>query len=255
MIKQAFLKFVKEAAPDVQRWPRRQPGNLLIGDTFIRYADMHGLFWQAVQIFQQDLYGTDFKTDAPRILDCGAHIGMAAVYFKSVHPKAAVTSFEADPLIADMARYNLKSFGFEDVKIEPKAVWTHNDGVAFDMSGDDSGHVTDGSDADTTPSARLKDYLEAEAVDLVKLDVEGAEFALIEDCRNVLGQSNRWIIEAHHLAGPPPKIGPMIAALEDAGFQVAFQDLNLAGWVDDFENPPFACLPTNRYVMTIYAWQ
>ena len=255
MIKQAFLKFVQEAAPEIQSWPRRKPGQLLIGDHFVKYGDLHGLFWQAVQIFQQDLYGTTFKTDTPVILDCGAHVGMAALYFKSVYPNAKVTSYEADPLLAEMAKANLAAFGFDDVDVQAAAVWTHSDGVHFDMSGDDAGHVMESQAGTATPSIDLKSRLEAEPVDLVKLDVEGAEFPLIEHCADSLDRVQRMIIEVHHLGGAPPRVGDLISTLENAGFRVAFQDLNLATWATPLERPPFSCLPTDRYVVTVYAWR
>ena len=255
MIKQAFLKFVQDVAPEIERWPRRQPGQLLIGEKFMRYGDLHGLFWQAVQIFQQELYGTSFDSEEPVILDCGAHVGMAALYFKSVYPKSKVTSFEADPVLAEMAQLNTTAFGFDDVDVQTAAVWTHGDGVSFDMSGDDAGHVTESATGKLTPSVDLRGLIDGRAIDLIKLDVEGAEFQIIEHCADALGSVKRMVIEVHHLVGPAPKLGPLISTLESSGFRVAFDDLNQAGWAETLEPPPFTCLKTDRYVVTIYAWR
>ena len=74
--------------------------------------------------------------------------------------------------------------GFE---VEAKVVWINEDGVTFTDNKDDSGHIDSTLDGGIeVPSIRLKDVIEGEQIQLLKLDVEGAEFTVLEDCHAVL---------------------------------------------------------------------
>ena len=79
----------------------------------------------------------------PRILDCGANVGLASLYFKKRYPEARVTAFEADPAIADVLRGNLLRNGCPDVEVVEAAVWTEEGTVEFCREGADSGTIQD----------------------------------------------------------------------------------------------------------------
>lgn len=79
MLRDAFGKTVAQLTPEIGRWPRRKPGEILVAGTFLKYADMHSFYYQTRQIFGDGLYRF---TCAPVILDCGAHIGSASLFFK-----------------------------------------------------------------------------------------------------------------------------------------------------------------------------
>lgn len=248
----SFLELAAQMAPAVRTWPRRQPGVLVVGGRTLRYADLHSLYHQIRQIFGERLYDFRSRRPEPRILDCGAHVGVASLLFKERYPAARITAFEADPAIADMCRANLKAFGCGDVDVVAAAVWTHNNGVSFSQSHDDAGHAAEG--AATTPSVRLKPLLEEGPVDLLKLDVEGAEFAIIEDCGDALAAVDRMVIEMHAMDGAPPRIGALLAALEARGFRYVLGDLHQAAWLDPLPTP-FAACATGKFIVTVYAWR
>lgn len=256
MFEPALAKIIDQLRPEIAAWPRRVPGQLLIGDKVIRYADLHSFYYQAIQIFKQNLYGFTCSRPDPVILDCGAHVGLASIYFKLRYPAARVTAFEADPIIAEMARRNLDALGWPDVNVDPRAVWIDNKGVSFSHSADDSGHVTaSATDAAMLPSIRLRDALAAGPVDLVKLDIEGAEFRVIEDCGDMLGNVGRMILEVHKLESDWPRFGALIDRLESSGFRIGFHDLQQARWVAGAEKPPFSALATDRMLISVYAWR
>src|SRR5438045_4004967 len=56
--------------------------------------------WNA--IWERGHYAFSTTNPAPRILDCGANVGLASLYWKRTHPGARITAFEADPKIAAM---------------------------------------------------------------------------------------------------------------------------------------------------------
>jgi hypothetical protein len=47
-------------------------------------------------IFTQDEYAFSSEEDAPVIIDAGAHIGIATLYFKWHYPQARITAIEPD---------------------------------------------------------------------------------------------------------------------------------------------------------------
>ncbi len=48
------------------------------------------------EIITQEIYRFKADTDAPLILDCGANIGLSALYFQRLYPKARIMAFEPD---------------------------------------------------------------------------------------------------------------------------------------------------------------
>ena len=51
------------------------------------------------------------------------------------------------------------------------------------------------------PSVRLKRFLEAEPVDLLKLDIEGGEEAVLRDCRDSLATVRALVLDLHEFDG------------------------------------------------------
>lgn len=253
MISDAFIATVNGLSAEVSRWPRRVPGRLIIGGKVIKYADLHSFYYQARQIFGEHIYGFAATQPAPVILDCGAHVGLSSIYFKERYPLARITAFEADATIAGLCRDNLAACGFTDIAVEAKAVWTHGDGVTFSASQDDAGHVAASGEV-SVPSVRLKDVLSNTKVDLLKLDIEGAEFDVLADCAASLANVHRMIIEVHAF-GAHAKVGAAMAVLEAAGFKFSIADLHHATWMQPHDTPPFAAVRTDKYYFTIFAWR
>ena len=67
---------------------------------------------------------------------------------------------------------------------------------------------------------KLSDYITG-AVDLLKLDVEGAEFDIMQDLVSTgkIAGIQRMIIEYHHrIGGAKPELNRFLKLIEDAGF-------------------------------------
>ena len=219
MLRDSLNEIVGQLAPEISKWPRREPGQLVVDGKMLKYADMHNFYWQAKQIFGEYLYHFSCDTDAPLILDCGAHIGIASLFFLDQFPKARVRAFEADSEIALMCDTNLRTCSRDSFDVEAKAVWINDDGVTFTNNKDDSGHIDSTLDGGIkVPSIRLKNAIENEKIQLLKLDVEGAEYSVLEDCHAVLHLVERMIIEVHTLRPEEGSLGSLLAQLESLGF-------------------------------------
>lgn len=251
---EALTRLLPTLAPQVAQHPRRHPGQLDLGGHALAYADFHSLYYQTDQIFRSRLYEVDPGHDQPFIIDGGAHVGLAALFFAARHPRAVIHAFEADPAIARLLARNVTSLGLHQVTVHPQALWTHAEGVAFDATADDSGQVRD-SGALQVPSVRLRDLLQRQTVDLLKLDVEGAEYSLLCDCDGALDNVRHVVIEVHHFRDDAGSLGSLLAVLERNGFAYTLGDLHHATWVPAAARPPFAACPTPHYLVTVFAWR
>lgn len=250
----SYAEVMKALEGIVPTAPRRVPGALRINGQILRYMDLHSFYYQSLQILAQRLYAFSAERTDPYILDCGAHIGVAALFFSLNYPDGSIESFEADPSIAEALVHNVASFGLSNVTPHAKAVWVHDRGVSFDGVGDDSGHV--GGPDGAIPSVRLADLIGgSRPVDLLKMDVEGGEYALFPDCAPLLGNVRRMVVECHHMQGGVPQLGGLLKIVEEAGFQYSLSDLHPAPWAAGAAATPFPAIGVDRFIVTLFAWR
>ncbi len=68
------------------------PGEVKMGFV-VSHFDRGTLNYLYREIFARQPYYFRAASDSPIILDCGANVGMASLYFKWLYPKSRVTSF------------------------------------------------------------------------------------------------------------------------------------------------------------------
>lgn len=243
------------------RTPRYTPGEIQLLDYTLRYPDLLTLCPQWHDIFVRQSLKFSTSVAAPRILDCGANAGLASLYFKRIHPGARITAFEADPALHDVLARNLQQNGAADVEAVHAAVWTADGAVTFTCEGADSGAIAAlapglrGTDR-TVPSRRLRDLLARERVDLLKLDIEGAECAVLEDCEPALDRVGALLVDAHEFDPRARTLPRVLAVLERAGFTYALDGLEPQPWRSPVQGPgtpfPGASL---CWTMLVRAWR
>ena len=175
------------------------------------------------EIFEREIYRFTTQAACPRIIDCGANIGLASIYLGLRHPNARITAFEADPAIASVARANVDSFGLENVEIVAAAVTDHDGSVAFTTTGDLAGRIAAKNDSSSlaqfiVPAIRLEPYLQGE-IEFLKIDIEGAEFETLFSVRGQLRNVKRLFVEYHGFAAETQNLPEFLALLTESGFR------------------------------------
>lgn len=172
------------------------------------------------EIFLRRLYDFTSLTDSPLMIDGGANVGLATLFFKMHHPAGRVIAFEPDPAIFECLQKNVASFNLREVELMPSALWNTDGLLAFAAQGGASGHVVTSGSSETVsvPAARLKSWL-GQKVDFLKLDVEGAEIEVLEDCAEELRHVERLFVEYHSRQDTEQKLSRILQILTQAGFR------------------------------------
>jgi len=208
------------------RTSRLTPGEIELGPYSLRYSDLLTLCPQWHDIFVLGSLAFETVDPAPRILDCGANVGLASLFYKRRYPAARITAFEADPAIASLLAHNMRANGAADVEVVAAAVWTDAGEIAFQADGADAGAVAslggarDGA-AVRVPAIRLADRLAHEHIDLLKLDIEGAEAAVLTDCAGVLENVSAILLEVHEFDPDRRQCPALLQLLGRCGFAYA----------------------------------
>jgi len=169
--------------------------------------------------FVHNEYFFPSETDRPVIIDAGAHIGISLIYFRSLYPAATVHCFEPS---SDMFRYlekNMMANKMENVILHRKAV-ARNEGVAkLAIPGNGANinyRLTDDEASEDVQTIRLSAYMQnLPQIDLLKMDIEGAEREVLRDLDAVLQtpKISRMIFELHGTSLPGDReIFQMLAA-------------------------------------------
>jgi FkbM family methyltransferase len=241
--------------------PRHTAGSIRMLDYELEYADLLSFCPQWHDIFVQGALEFQAASPSPRILDCGANVGLASLFFKRRYPASRITAYEADPALFAIARTNVSTNGAPDVEMVNAALWTSVGRVTFRAEGTDSGMIdglagtVDGA-ALEVPSLRLRDILAAERIDLLKLDIEGAEDAVLADCEPVLDRVNAIVMDLHEFDPSVRQAPRVLELLTRAGFVYTVDEFVPQPW-----RPPVTSsgtpFPGKALVwsMTVRAWR
>ncbi|MDD5570031.1 MAG: FkbM family methyltransferase [Bacteroidales bacterium] len=175
------------------------------------------------EIFEKEIYKFPSGSKKPKILDCGANIGLSVIYFKKLFPDARITAFEPDPLIFKILKNNIDSFNFNDVELIQKGLSNNEGECFFHQEGADSGKIInenyDCNSKIKIKTTRLKNYL-SEPIDLLKIDIEGMETEVIADSKDLLYNVKYIFVEYHSFRNQKQTLHILIGILADAGFRL-----------------------------------
>ncbi|PUZ23909.1 methyltransferase, FkbM family [Chitinophaga costaii] len=174
------------------------------------------------EILADEIYKFNSNTDRPFIIDCGANMGMGVLYFKNSYPQAEVWAYEPDQTNFELLQKNVATF--HDVTLHQQAIWTHNGFITFEASGTLSSKIVEGEEAATAssmvriPCVRLADILAQRTVQLLKIDIEGAEYAVLKDCAPFLHQVENMFLEYHGYVQHTSELEELLLLVRQKGF-------------------------------------
>lgn len=142
------------------------------------------------------------------IVDCGAYVGYSSAYFLSLFPEARVIAVEPDKKNFQLLKQNLGPYGNRANAINA-AVWASNIGVKVSEReiGEEGEWVTtvrecnegEQPDLQAIDIETLLDRDGSEMIDILKIDIEGAERVLFSrDAHRWVDKVRAFAIELHN---------------------------------------------------------
>lgn len=183
----------------------------------LSFPDELGLRSDFINVILDDEYGLNDLSSAPeQVLDLGANIGLFSIWCAHNFPRATIHAYEPNPRIVPDTTKNLAETG---VTLFPCSV------------GRDSGHA---KMVDPTESRRAQIAVREDgdievvgideavrriggSVDLLKLDVEGAEWSIFENKKAF--EHIQAIRMEYHLTGSRT-IDDLASTVQDLGYRV-----------------------------------
>jgi FkbM family methyltransferase len=197
------------------------------------------------EVFVSKDYAFKASTERPVIIDCGANIGISMLYLKHNYPQAQMYCFEPNPNVFKLLSQNRDYNKLDNVTLFPVALSNFEGETSFFMD-DNAGTLLSsldqkrgGNNVIHCQTKKLSDYIkDFDKVDLVKMDVEGSEWMILDDLKQskCLDKIQQLIIEYHHkIEDEPSKFSQFLKIFEEHGFEYnmrtnytelgAFQDI------------------------------
>jgi FkbM family methyltransferase len=159
------------------------------------------------EIFLNNEYYFKCDNKTPFIIDCGSNIGISILYFKYLYPNCEIIGFEANPYTYEVLQKNVFQNDLKNVKINNLALSNSKSELKFYIDESNYGSLTGSINSNRggkkeliVNADKLSNYINnIDTIDLVKMDVEGAEFNIINDLfnENLISKVNQYIIEYH----------------------------------------------------------
>lgn len=132
-----------------------------------------------------------------RLIDCGAFTGVAIQKFlKAGYTIESFIAFEPDQ--ASFAKLTTRDFPVERGLCLPLGTWSETRQLKFDSDNSMASHLSDEGEV-TIQCVAIDDLIRGEAVNLIKLDVEGAEIETLKGMTRLIGEQRpNLLVSAYH---------------------------------------------------------
>jgi len=162
-----------------------------------------------------------------RIGDLGGNIGLFGVYALERWPAAIVRSYEPDPANAALLRATIAAnHACERWELAQVAVSNADTTATFETGLlSESRLAAAGRREAETIEVAVTDLFAQPPVDLLKIDIEGAEWAILGDPRLAFYPAQAIVLEWHSRMCPAPKARHAARGLlESAGYEASEED-------------------------------
>lgn len=187
------------------------------------------------EVWIDEAYRLPFRLDPRVVIDLGANIGLTSLFFATRYGSSTIVAVEPDPANARLTRLNFARNGLIAEVVEGAAA--PEDGVGYFESHPESnlGHIgPSGRPVPLVSMSSLLDRTPGGVADLVKMDIEGGEGALLDGDTSWLDRVGSLIVEFHPTLVDYPKL---VSQLEVAGFQYVPANSAWPGSMDSFFRP------------------
>jgi FkbM family methyltransferase len=137
------------------------------------------------------------------VYDLGANVGFSCLHWLATYPDARVIAYEPHPACVEQCQKNLALNGWESrVELHAAAAGTQFGRARLSNSGASSRVQNDGA---TGFDVAVEDFFARSAddrIDILKMDIEGGEYALLEDERFSKLSFRVLVMEWHHSDRP-----------------------------------------------------
>lgn len=156
------------------------------------------------KIFVDGEYRIDLGFTPCSILDAGANVGYASIFFAQQYPEALIIAVEPEEANFRLLSHNTANYS--NIRTVQKALWPKRTNLLIENSSGqpDAFRVRESDTAvnGAIPTCTIPDLLREHRMDhfdLLKIDIEGAEKELFEDLANChwLAMARAVIIETH----------------------------------------------------------
>ncbi len=174
----------------------------------IQYLNKDMFYCLLFELYRQLEYNISLGTYEPLILDCGSNIGMSIIFFKELYPYATVVGFEPDPLTFSILEKNTGTL--DKVELHNVALSDEVGYLPFFVDSDSPGSLCQNLFTSSTLQSSkitqvkvelLSDHIKrlGRRVNLLKVDIEGAEQEVFDDLYNtgILAMVDNIICEFH----------------------------------------------------------
>jgi FkbM family methyltransferase len=156
------------------------------------------------QIFLQAEYQFEVKAEPKIIIDAGANIGLASIYFANRFPSAKIFAIECELSNFDILQQNVKPY--KNIIPIHAALWDENGEIqvvdpGLGKWGFMTATKTDGSDKSSSVRALTLHSIMREYniphIDILKVDIEGAELEVFNASSSWIDNVDTIIAELH----------------------------------------------------------
>lgn len=185
------------------------------------------------EIFSAHSYYFETENPEPVILDIGAHIGLATLYFKKLYPNAHITAVEPHPTSFALLKKNCDENMLTHVTLYQAALVDNSDKhphltLHTDQTGkwlSTTGVVPQAWNGEqlttelSVPTLTLESLITG-PIDVLKMDIEGAEQKVLMAAQKGLHQVQELFVEFHPHADQD--LAALSRFLEETGFDLSY---------------------------------
>ncbi len=182
-------------------------------------------------IREYDLMGVQLDAIRGVIVDAGAHAGLFSL--RAAVSAQQVVALEPHPEMEALLRLNVTHNASKNIQVLPKALWVDEAGVELvEGSHSAASSVFGNGDRRFRVGSLTLDSVVASVgyVDLLKLDIEGAEFPVLCECQPETLARISSIVAELHLESRSTMLPMLVKHLTAAGYVVTVRETPLHYW-------------------------